>query len=199
MRRIVPVVLALVIPSSCGRGSDPPGAGPTPTPSPPVNLLVNGSLEGGPAIPSNSSYTTLRGGSTAIPGWVVTGSSIDYIGSAHPPSDGQRAVDLDGAFSTGGITQLFATTQDTGYRASFDLSGNPEGSPRVKQVRVTVGGVTREYSFDTAGQSRTNLRWEPVSLSFVASAASTSISFSSLSAPGNSWGAFIDHVAVVRE
>ena len=192
-------MVCLSVCAACGRDSSAPTTNPSPVSTPAANLLTNGSLEGGPAIPSASSYTTLRGGSTAIPGWVVTGSSIDYIGSAHPPSDGQRAVDLDGAFSTGGITQTFATTPGTAYRASWDLSGNPEGAPRVKQVRVTVGGTTRDYSFDTAGQNRTNLRWEPASLSFVASGASTAISFSSQSSAGNSWGAFIDHVAVVKE
>ena len=69
----------------------------------------------------------------------------------------------------------------------------------MKQVRVTVGGTTRDYSFDTLGLNRTDLRWEPASLSFVASGASTAISFTSLSSAGNSWGAFIDHVAVVKE
>ncbi len=71
-----------------------------------ANLLTNGSFELGPAIPGGSSFVTLSGGSTAITGWTVTGSTIDYFGPSWTVSDGIRAIDLDGAFSTGGMSRL---------------------------------------------------------------------------------------------
>ena len=201
--QLLSAVIWLFISLGCGGGDSstpssptPTPTAPTPVPTPVVNLLTNGSFEGGPAIPSNSSYTTLAGGSRAIPGWLVTGGSIDYIGTFHPPSDGQRAIDLDGAFSTGGISQTFTTTPGTRYLVTFDLSGNPEGAPRIKNLRVSVGGVTEDFSFDTTGQSRSNLRWQPASFTFVANGTSATLTFSSLSPAGNSWGAFVDHAAV---
>ena len=193
--RLLSAVMGLFISMGCGGGDSSPPTSPTAVPPPAVNLLTNGSFEGGPAIPSNSSYTTLSGGSRAIPGWVVTGGSIDYIGTFHPPSDGQRAIDLDGAFSTGGISQTFSTSPGTRYLVTFDLSGNPEGAPRIKNVRVSAGGVTQDFSFDTTGQSRSNLRWQPASFTFVANGTSATLTFSSLSPAGNSWGAFVDHAA----
>lgn len=180
-------------------GRESPATGPSPAPPPaPTNLLTNGSFEVGPPIPGSSSYTTLRGASTAIPGWTVTGGSIDYIGTFHPVSDGQRAIDLDGAFSTGGIRQAFTTRPGAAYLASFDLSGNPDGGPSVKNVRVTVDAVGQDFSFNVTGQTRSNLSWVPREISFVATGVTATISFASQSSSGNSWGAFIDNVRVVE-
>ena len=175
---------------------------PTATPTPTVagqaqSILLNGSFEQGPAIPGGSSFLTLSGGSTAITGWTVTGSNIDYIGPSWSVSDGIRAVDLDGNSAIGGIRQSFATTPGLTYFVSFDLSGNPEGAPQVKQVSVSVDGFTQNYSFDTAGQTRATLAWQYVNFSFLASGASATLSFTSLSPGGNSYGALIDNVSVV--
>lgn len=169
------------------------------TPAAQVDLLTNGSFEDGPTIPSNSSYATLPGGSGAIPGWVVTGGSIDYIGTAHPPSDGQRAIDLDGAFSTGGISQTMTTTTGARYVVTFDLSGNPEGAPTVKRVRVSIGDLSEDFSFDSTGQSRSDLTWTTVSFTFEATSTSATLAFTSLSPVGNSWGPLVDHVSVFSQ
>jgi hypothetical protein len=85
-------------------------------------------------------YTILGGGSTAIPGWVVTGSSVDYIGTFHPPAHGLRMVDLEGAFSTGGIRQTFATALGARHVVIFDLSGNPEGNPVINRSGSRLAG-----------------------------------------------------------
>jgi len=158
--------------------------------------IVNGSFEGGPEIGPSSSFVTLFGGSTAIPGWTVTGATIDYIGPSWLVSDGIRAVDLDGNSSTGGIQQTFATTAGTPYMVSFDLAGNPDGPPEVKQVRVSAGDFTQDFSFDIQGQTRSTLDWQPTSFNFIAPDSTTTLSFSSLSTVGNSFGATIDNVDV---
>lgn len=112
-------------------------------------------------------------------------------------SDGIRAVDLDGAFSTGGIQQTFATVLGQTYDVTFDLYGNSDGGPQIKQVRVSVDSFLQDYSFDTQGQTRSTLIWQPTAFSFVASGSSATLSFASLSPSGNSWGGFIDNVSVV--
>lgn len=162
------------------------------------NLIVNGSFELGTSIPSGQSYRTLSGGSTAITGWTVSGTSIDYIGPGWSVSDGIRAVDLDGAFSIGGIQQSFSTVPGKTYLVSFDLSGNPGGSPPIKQVRVAVDTYVQTYSFATQGQIPSTLIWLPISFSFTASTTNSILSFISLSASSNSWGALIDNIQVIN-
>jgi hypothetical protein len=52
-----------------------------------------------------------------------------------------------------GIALTFATTVGQSYVVSFDLSGNPQGGPQIKQARVSVDGVAQDYAFDSVGQS----------------------------------------------
>lgn len=162
-------------------------------------LLVNGSFEDGPTDFGGSSFITLAGGSSAIPGWTVTGGTIDYLGSAWLASDGVRSIDLDGAFSTGGVQQSFATAVGETYRVAFDLSGNPEGGPTLKQLRASAGSATQDFTFDPTGLTRGTLTWTSVAFDFVASATTSTLLFSSLSPSGNSWGALIDNVSVARK
>jgi len=157
-------------------------------------ILVNGSFELGPPIPTAD--INILGGSTAITGWTVTGSRIDYLASPWDVSDGARAIDLDGNDAIGGIEQTFSTWLGVTYLVFFDLSGNPQGGPTVKSLRVTVDGFTQDYAFDTTGQTRENLIWQPISFSFVASGPSATLSFASLSPSNNSYGTLIDNVRV---
>ena len=162
-----------------------------------ASILVNGSFEIGPAIPTND--IELLGGSTAITGWTVTGTAIDYLGPPWDVSDGQRAVDLDGFFRTGGIQQTFSTTTGREYFVSFDLSGNPQGLPTTKSMRVAVDGNFLDLTHDSSAQTLDNLIWQSIGFSFIASGPSATISFLSLSPGGNAYGALIDNVSVVPE
>jgi len=83
-------------------------------------------------------------GSLVIPGWEVFGVSIDYLGPDWDVADGIHAIDLDGrdAFLSG-VRQTFATNIGELYDVAFALSGNPQGGPSVKNVRVAVGGTRK--------------------------------------------------------
>jgi choice-of-anchor C domain-containing protein len=151
-------------------------------------ILVNGSFEDG-ANPG--SFTTLFGGSTNITGWVVTGHSIDYIGTLWVASDGARALDLEGN-AAGGIRQTFDTLPGHEYLITFDLAGNP-GQAGLKVVRVSAAGVSQDYAFDTTGHTNSALGWTPESFSFVATEATTTLEFQAIS-PGTGFGAAIDNV-----
>ena len=81
--------------------------------------LINGSFENG--TPSIGNFTTVAGGnSTAINGWVVTGNSVDYIGSYWAAQDGNRSIDLNGN-GQGGIQQTFTTVVGQLYNISFRM------------------------------------------------------------------------------
>lgn len=166
-----------------------------------ASILLNGNFEAGPAPFSNQDID-IPTGSTAITGWLVTGGGIDLLEDPWDVSDGVRAIDLDGR-SPGGIQQTFATIAGQTYVVSFDLSGNPgnglpgTGLPTIKQVRVSVGGFSEDYTFDSSGQSIASLVWTPVSFSFVALDASDTLSFVSLSLDSSaSYGALVDNVGV---
>ncbi|NOT45408.1 MAG: choice-of-anchor C family protein [Acidobacteria bacterium] len=161
-------------------------------------LLVNGSFEQGPPMGGLNDVDVLAG-STSIVGWTVFGQSVDYMGPPWAVSDAAHAVDLDGRNALfSGIRQAFATDVGEWYRLLFHLSGNPQGGAAIKRVLVSVGVITRDYQFDTSGQSVTNLLWAPVSLLFRAFEPTTTLSFMSLTGAPSSYGAAIDNVVVER-
>jgi choice-of-anchor C domain-containing protein len=168
----------------------------------PINLLINGSFEAGPAMGGQHDVDVLAG-STAILGWTVFGTApdgfgaVDYNGSPWDVSDGLHSIDLDGRNSLfSGISQTFATTLGQTYEVSFDLSGNPDGGPTIKSVLVLAGSASHNYTFDTSGQSVTALNWASNSFLFTASTSATTLSFVSLTGTPNSYGALIDNVRV---
>ena len=108
-----------------------------------------------------------------------------------------HAIDLDGrdAFLSG-VRQTFATNIGELYDVAFALSGNPQGGPSVKNVRVAVGGFAQDYAFDSTGLTVDALVWQPFAFSFFASGPSFTLSFMSLQATPNSYGPLIDNVSV---
>ncbi|MGD0660604.1 MAG: choice-of-anchor C family protein [Syntrophorhabdales bacterium] len=148
-----------------------------------TNLVANGDFAGGPTIVD--SFTTLFPGSTAIPDWTVgpTGS-IDYITGywQAPPGGGAGvSLDMDGN-SPGSITTTnsFATSLGVTYDVTFYLAGNPDGPPTTKDLQVTVGGTVQDFTFDTTGDSRTNMGWTQESFSFIGTGSPMSLTFASL-------------------
>jgi choice-of-anchor C domain-containing protein len=156
-----------------------------------ASLITNGSFESGPPI---SGYIALPGGSTVIPGWTVTGNSIDVVDGEWVASDGRRSVDLDGTPGPGGISQAFATNPGSAYRVEFDVAGNVTDVPVIKLFRVSAAGQSQDMWFDTTGKTKTNMGWEPRSFTFTATDSQTTLAFQSLDT--SYYGAVIDNVRV---
>lgn len=171
---------------------------------PSAGLIRNGGFEEGPGT---RTFLNLAGGSTALPGWVVTGEGVDLVGAGYwRSSEGTHAVDLDGSARSrttpphvrGGIAQTFATQAGTRYRVTFDLAGNPNRGPVRKPVRVSAAGQSAEFEFDATGRTGRDMGWEPREWVFTATADSTTLEFASLTqSPQTGYGAAIDRVAVV--
>ena len=158
-----------------------------------ANLITNGSFEGGA---HGSGFVTLGTGSNAIAGWTVTGGSVDWIHQNFwEASDGTFSLDLSGR-GAGAIEAAtsFATVVGESYLLSFDLAGNVDSGEVVKDLRVSVGGSTADFSFDTTGQTRANMGWLQQTLQFTATSVLTSLSFQSLEQ--NAWGPALDNVSV---
>jgi choice-of-anchor C domain-containing protein len=169
----------------------------------PASLIRNGSFEEGPGT---RLFLNLTGGSTALPGWVVTGEGIDLVGTGYwKSSDGTFAIDLDGSarsrttppYVRGGIAQTFATAPGKRYQVTFDLAGNPNRPPSMKPMRISAAGQSMDFLFDATGKTGAKMGWVPKEWTFKATADSTTLEFTSLTkSPETGFGAAIDRVAV---
>lgn len=170
----------------------------------PAGLIRNGSFEEGPGT---RAFLNLPGGSTTVPGWLVTGEGIDLVGAGYwRSSEGTYAIDLDGSARSrttpphvrGGIAQSFATVPGRRYRVTFDLAGNPNRGPTRKPMRVSAAGQSAEFVFDATGRSGRDMGWVASEWEFTAATDSTTLEFTSLTqSPQTGYGAAIDRVAVV--
>jgi choice-of-anchor C domain-containing protein len=162
------------------------------------NLLVNGSFEEGPEIPKGGTSIILENGSTALPGWVVTLGDIEVVDSSYwKTADGKRSLDLNGN-GPGAISQTFKTKKGQKYRVRFALAGStPDAarSPKESRLQVSVGGKTKEFTFDVTGKTRDNMGWVRKTWEFTAEADKTTLEFVSLTE--GDVGPALDDVVVV--
>ncbi|NCR42227.1 MAG: choice-of-anchor C family protein [Microcystis aeruginosa W13-11] len=161
------------------------------TPVQAANLIQNGSFETATVNPD--SFLQLDAVSTVITGWTFSQGTIDY-GTGWQASEGARSIDLQG-LASGTIEQAFNTTIGATYRVTFDLAGNPNGNPTIKEMRVSAGGNSADFSFDITGKSNSNMGWLSKSWDFTANSTTTTLEFIGL---GNSdAGAALDNVSVI--
>jgi choice-of-anchor C domain-containing protein len=157
---------------------------------------TNGSFETGTYVDGGLGFEQLNAGDTSITGWTVDAGSVDWIGTYWPAQDGSMSVDLSGV-DAGTISQTLATTIGNTYTVSFFLSGNPAGPPTVKTLDVNAtGGVTASYTYDATGNDLTNMNWTPETYTFLATSASTTLSFVSTTA--GAFGPAIDNVVITE-
>jgi choice-of-anchor C domain-containing protein len=168
------------------------------------NLLVNGSFEQGI---DPGTFKDLPGGSSAITGWIVGDLHVDYCSSlTWNASDGVRSVDLDGSAGgamNGSIRQSFPTTAGQHYRVDFDLSGNSNAQPQIKQVEVSAGNAVQVFTHDCGPVFQHTIPfaivYEHQSFLFTATSSTTTLEFRSLTPTSGfptGWGAVIDNVVV---
>lgn len=142
--------------------------------------IINGSFEAGINAPV-SNFRTLATGSTDITGWTVGGAGVDWIGSYWQPADGARSVDLS-ALAGGSVSQAVTTVVGGRYKVSFAMAGNPDGTPPVKTMNVTINGsALAPYNFTTNGTtSRAAMGWTTYTYDFVATSTVSNLAFTSI-------------------
>ena len=122
-------------------------------------------------------------------------ATIDWIGTYVVTDQGNQSIDLTGAYQ-GSSFQTLDTTPGQLYRVLFDLAENPDGPPVVKTLNVqATGNAAQGYSFNVTGFSQPNMGWQTFGYQFVATGASTTLSFSSTTG-GNFFGPALDNVQV---
>jgi choice-of-anchor C domain-containing protein len=162
----------------------------------PQNLIINGSFEEGPTV---GAYLTLRQGDT-IPGWEVTQTGIDLIGTYFKSADGDLSIDLTGTPGYGSLQQKVNTTPGSTYKILFKMAGNPMGSPMIKRMRVQAAGQSQNFEFDITGKNSREMGWQENSWQFTAKSVETIIEFSAMEeSPATSCGPAIDHIRMYQE
>ena len=156
---------------------------------------VNGSFEAGSAP---GLFTQLSAGdSTTITGWTVSSGTIDYIGTYWPAADGARSIDLNGS-GPGAIQQTVPTTIGAAYRVTFSMSGNPAGGIGTKTLTAGIGAAPASFSYEIGAvnpPTLTDMKWATRTFTFVATAATTTLTFTSTVANGV-FGPALDNVRV---
>ncbi len=154
--------------------------------------IVNGSFEAGTF--TGAPFDTLAAGNTSITGWSIGGAGVDWIGSYWQASQGNRSIDLS-ALSAGSLSQSIATVIGQRYSVSFDLAGNPTGSPLLKQVVVTInGGDASTFDFTTGATSTANMGWVGNTYNFTATSTTSVLKFTSLANTAS--GPALDNVSI---
>ncbi|KKS07865.1 hypothetical protein A3K01_03915 [candidate division WWE3 bacterium RIFOXYD1_FULL_43_17] len=161
--------------------------------SPVFALGENGSFETGTTDPGL--YVTLNDGNTSITNWTVTSGSVDYIGTLWPASVGARSIDVSGN-EAGSISQTFTTVIGATYDVTFDMAGNP-GVQGLKTMDVSAtGGTVDSYEFNTTGKSLTDMGWEEMEFTFIATATDTTLTFTSTTV--SAYGPALDNVVITE-
>ncbi len=157
---------------------------------------TNGSFETGTYVDGGGGFEQLNAPDTSIDGWTVDAGSVDWIGTYWTAQDGGMSIDMSGA-DAGTISQTFATTIGNTYTVSFFLAGNPAGPPGIKTLDVSAtGAAPSSYQFDTTGATLTNMNWSAQTYSFLATSATTTLSF--ISNTTGPFGPALDNVTVTE-
>nr|WP_310522207.1 choice-of-anchor C family protein [Polymorphobacter sp.] len=142
--------------------------------------IVNGSFEAGLNAPGGG-FNTLSAGNTDISGWTIGGAGIDWIGTYWQASNGTRSLDLS-ALAGGSVSQNVTTVVGGRYKVSFDMAGNPDGTPPLKTLNVTInGGAPTPYTFTTNGTTSAGaMGWVTYTYDFVAGTTVSTLAFTSI-------------------
>ena len=142
---------------------------------------------------------TQNAGELNIDDWTVGGHSVDWIETYWPAQEGLRSIDLSGS-NAGSLSETFETTIGNTYDVSFALSGNPAGPPAVRLSGVSATGWDdRAYMYDVTVNANdlTDMKWSTQTYSFVATSATTTLTFTSTTA--GAFGPALDDVVVTED
>ena len=162
-------------------------------PDAPRDIAVNGSFRDD--YPGGVIYSP-----NSFGGWTVTQDNVNVVSNWDPGPLGGYTIDLQGNGTTNGaIQQTLNTEVGRQYQVVFALSGNWAGGEAVKDLRVSAGGESVDYSIERPDgwNNISNMMWSDRSFTFTADSTSTDLSFLSTDAP-NAYGAAITDVRVIE-
>jgi hypothetical protein len=129
----------------------------------------------------------------------VTTGDIRWVGNDWQASDGTTSVDLNGG-QAGDLRQSIVVIPGRSYVLSFDLAGDPDGSPATMTVFAGINELSLAvpFTFNTSGHSVTSMGWERKSLSFAIPTGYSSVNATVVFSSGTAgaYGPAIDNVSV---
>ena len=129
--------------------------------------------------------------------WSVTNGDVGIEGAWADTSPlGGAPLDMNGT-GPGTISQTLNTESGKQYQVTFALTGNWNGTPDLKELRVSADGESQDFDItEPDGWSSSNLTWSHRSFTFTADSPTTDLSFESLTSGGA--GAVIGDVQVIE-
>ena len=143
---------------------------------------TNGSFETGTYVDGGSGFEQLNAGDASITGWTVDAGSVDWVGTYWPAQDGSMSIDMSGV-AAGTISQTLATTIGNTYTVSFFFQATRQG--RHWSRRSTSARRVRPQQatpMNVSGNDRANMNWTQETYTFLATSASTTLTFVSTTA-----------------
>lgn len=164
------------------------------------NRLANGGFESPTVIGGDQEFSAP---STAIPGWHISGGSIDLVtsgtilGTAH---SGLQMIDVNGS-RAGAIEQTFATVPGNRYQLEAFYSNNPNPASAepsyAASVRVMGTAELLIALVTHSGATEEDMNWLRFAQEFVADSKTTTLILSG--AQGGFNGIYFDTVSVIPE
>jgi hypothetical protein len=167
-----------------------------------ANLVTNGSFEAPNIV--GGAYQLYAGGATTITGWTVIapGDSIQLTPDTYmglKASEGRQWLDLTGiyGYDKGVQSDPFATTVGQHYTVSFDVGNYVPFGPSTLGLSINGGAEQRFTNSSLATTADYPMNWAHFSLDYVATGASTQLSFLGRAngALSNNGGIGLDHVS----
>lgn len=137
-------------------------------------------------------------GQAFAPSWRVAKGSIDFVSPTYWNMAGLCSIDVDGG-SPGAFTHKgFPTAVNAKYTVTFLLSGNSDGAPTVKTLKVSAANQSITYTWDTSnGNDPRHGKYAKKTWTFTAAKASTVLKFASLD-PTSAYGPVVAKIAVKK-
>jgi choice-of-anchor C domain-containing protein len=196
--RLLGRALALMAATVLGLVALPAWASATPSPARgDSNLIVNGGFESPAVCPGQ--FDEYDRGSTAIPGWVVGGNSVDLVCHTYfVAAAGRQSIDLSGSTS-GSVSQAVSTTPHETYRLSWYMAGNTNCGQAVKTMHVFWHGRLIEAPrFSITGHTNQSMGWVKKQVDVTATGATSNVEFADATPDHSECGATVDSVSLTR-
>ncbi len=161
-----------------------------------TGLLTDGDFSQAVQPPSTLGFNK---GQSFAPAWHVSKNTIDFVSSTYWNMDGLCSVDIDGGNSGAIAHKSFATSAGAKYAVTFFLSGNGDGGPAVKTLKVSAAGQSSTFTWDTSGgNDPRHGKFAKKTWSFTASKTKTTLNFTSLD-PTSAYGAVIAAISLKKK
>lgn len=138
-------------------------------------------------------------GQSFAPSWHVSKNTIDFVSSTYWNMNGLCSVDVDGGNNGAVAHKSLVTTAGAKYTVTFFLSGNSDGPPAVKTLKVSAASQSATFTWDTSnGNDPHHGKFAKKTWSFTASKTKTTLNFTSLD-PVSAYGAVIAGVSLKKK